>query len=216
MILGVPTLSRYDLLEKLIASAERGSVRPSAYLIIDNGGKYLPLKSGRLKNNMTIHRPGRNIGVAASWNQILRYAHERGEPAVISNDDVEFKEKTFEELCRAIRLPGIGLANALGWALFVQSPLTTRVVGPYDENFFPAYYEDVDYERRCALAGVRRLYPCVTEKIFHAGSATSHAMVDMTEHYEWYRRNLDYYKKKWGGGPGHERFALPFGGTEEG
>jgi len=212
VILGVPVLSRYDLLGKLIESAERGSVQPSKYLIVDNGGAYLPLKNGRLESNILIQRPGRNIGVAAAWNMILRYAHERGEPVVISNDDVEFKEKTFEELCLAMKLPGIGLANALGWALFAQSLDATTTVGFYDENFFPAYYEDVDYERRCALAGVRRLSPCVTEGILHAGSATSRAMPDMSEHYEWYRQNLDYYKKKWGGEPGSEQFTVPFDG----
>jgi len=209
MILGIPTLNRYDLLEKLIASAEQGTVRPTEYFIIDNGGEYLPLKDGRLPEKLLIQRPGRNIGVAASWNRILRYAYERGEAVVISNDDVVLSPGAFEEIVRLLGTGDFGVVNGLGWALFGQTPLCTEKVGFYDEEFFPAYYEDCDYDVRLKRAGVARVE--ISSKVEHLSWSTSRAIGSNPEH-AWLERNLDYFCRKWGGPPGAETFTEPFNG----
>jgi hypothetical protein len=210
VILGIPTLNRYDLLEGLIASAERGTVRPTEYLIIDNGGTYTPSDSAYV-SKIFVQRSGRNIGVAASWNRILRRAHSRGEPVVISNDDIVLGEHVFEEMVGLLHAGGFGLINGYGWALFGQTPRCTEIVGYYDENFYPAYYEDCDYDRRLKLAGVRRRD--TENKSEHVGWATSRALGLGSEHDAWLRQNLDYFYKKWGGVPGSEIFTEPFNGS---
>ena len=76
MILGVPTLNRYDLLGRLIASAEAGNCKPSAYFIVDNGGHFhgeaskMPGVAAAIERGAPIEvlAPDKNLGVAASWN----------------------------------------------------------------------------------------------------------------------------------------------------
>ena len=206
MLLGVPTLNRYDLLERLIGSAERGSERPTGYFVVDNGGRWaVPAALSAL--HMEILRPAQNLGVAASWNRILDRAGS--DPVLISNDDIEFGMDTVCLLLQALgREP---FASALGFAIFAQKRSVTDRVGFYDEHFFPAYYEDNDYEHRMALAKIRRVN-VQSMGLSHVGWATSRAL-GMRGHHDWYARNLKYYTEKWGGPPGGERFDAPFDGS---
>lgn len=199
MKLGVPTLARYDLLQRLIDTVEMGSEKPSGFIIVDNGGE--ARSRLRLPANTELIEPGRNIGVAASWNRILDVAGD--EPVVISNDDVLFGPQGFRVLSEAARQHP--LVTADGWALFAQSPDCTRKVGFYDEGFYPAYFEDNDYAYRMDLCGVPRHVVAVQAK--HYRSATLEARPGLNV-----ERSREYYQLKWGGPPGRETHREPFGG----
>ncbi|HEY0783752.1 MAG TPA: hypothetical protein VGE98_14935, partial [Thermoanaerobaculia bacterium] len=87
--------------------------------------------------------------------------------------------------------------------------------GWFDENFYPAYKEDQDYAYRCELAGVRRVaYACPCGfAAEHLESQTirsdpEYAALNAVTHTEW---NWRYYREKWGGDHGEERFTTPFG-----
>jgi GT2 family glycosyltransferase len=192
----------------LIVSAERGSVRPSEYFIVDNGNQYVPPRDGPLARKIAIQRPNRNVGVAASWNRILRYAHGKDEPVVISNDDVVLGSNAFEALSSELER-GEVFVSGLGFALFGLRPECLIKVGNFDERFFPAYYEDRDYERRMKLAGIE--WRELSVPIHHEGWATSRAM-NMEGHFDWHAQNLERYVEKWGGAPGDERFECPYDG----
>jgi GT2 family glycosyltransferase len=152
MLLGIPTLNRYDLLDKLIASAEQGTLPPSGYIIIDNGGSYE--RPARLLRDVVfvIVRPGRNLGVAASWNKLLELSD--GEPIVISNDDIELQPDALEKFEKAFAEGHQFIGACGGWALFGQTPHVTQTIGLYDENFGMAYYEDCDALLRLKSAGI--------------------------------------------------------------
>lgn len=199
MKLGVPTICRYDLLQRLISSAERGSVRPDEYVIVDNGGR--ARSSLRLPKNVTVIEPGKNLGVAASWNVLLDFAGD--EAIVISNDDVTLGKTAFAELCAAAAAHP--LVTASGWSLFAQSPSCTSSLGFYDETFYPAYYEDADYSYRARLARFPRHAARIDFQ--HAISSTIRVRPDLNS-----SRSAAYYQIKWGGDPGRERFTVPFGG----
>jgi hypothetical protein len=90
---------------------------------------------------------------------------------------------------------------------------TTRklvdIVGPFDEHFIPAYYEDNDMHRRIQLAGYEAYayapywhYRSVTVRTDpeRAREVTSGAQ----------ERCRQYYLQKWGGAPSEERFTTPF------
>ncbi len=201
LLLGVPTLCRYDLLEQLIDSAERGSLKPRGYVIVDNGGK-CPLEGP----NITCIAPGRNVGVAAAWNLLLDHAGE--EALVISNDDIVFGPRTFEELVTGVaRHPFV---SGLGFALFAQSPECVKRVGFYDENFWPAYYEDDDYAHRLRRAGIEPL-SVLSEPVQHLGWATTRALGDRASYIHEQREvNARYFEAKWGSSGAH--YAEPFDG----
>jgi len=199
--LGIPTIVRYDLLGRLLDSAERGTVKPDGYLIVDNGGG-LAAAGVRVPENTRIIVPGKNLGVAAAWNLILDAAG--AEPIVISNDDITLGPDAFATLSAAAA--AYPLVTAGGWALFAQAPECTRTVGYYDESFFPGYYEDTDYAYRMRLCGFPR--HDVSVAVTHVGSATIKAAPQLNV-----GRSGAYYHAKWGGAPGHERWREPFGGT---
>lgn len=43
-----------------------------------------------------------------------------------------------------------------GYNLFALTPTVIRRLGYFDENYFPAFYEDYDYDMRLEMAGIRR------------------------------------------------------------
>ena len=193
MILGVPSLWRYELLDRLIASALAGSRVPDKILVVDNGGKYEPKDS-----RVHVIYSGENLGVAASWNRLLRAG-----AWVISNDDVVFTRRTFEEMASALE-SGTFFVNGLGWALFGQRPEVTAKIGFYDERFFPAYYEDDDYEVRLIDAGIATRFPVLSEPVEHIGWASARKredgeLRDPAEHHAIYRKNCQVFMDKWGG-----------------
>jgi GT2 family glycosyltransferase len=206
MKLGIPTLQCYDLLLLLIESAQAGTESPSEYVIVDNGGGLLD-SGAPLPSNARVIVPGRNLGVAASWNLLLDDAGD--EPIVISNDDVKLGRRTFEEMRYGLTT---NLMVCSGWALFAQAPEITRQVGYYDENFWPAYYEDSDYEVRLARAGIERVWP-VTEPVDHAGCWTTTTRLGNPE---WLWRGVQncqgYFMRKWGALPGGVLYDEPFNG----
>ena len=200
MKLGIPTYCRYDLLETLIRSAEAGTLKPDGYIIIDNGNGFgierLKDLLGERAGVAEYICPGRNIGVAAAWNRILEMTKD-DVGVIISNDDIEFGAETFAELSRPL-MAGHPFVEGEGWALFGQSSQTTALVGYYDENFWPAYYEDVDYDERMRRLGVERITP-LSEPVKHHGWATTTAVGNADWLKEGRERNHAYFTRKWGG-----------------
>lgn len=201
MILGVPTLNRYDLLIKLLDSAYAGDLKPSRVWIIDNGGG---LAVPKRFDHADVITPGVNIGVAASWNLLLKLAES--ERLVIANDDIVLGRDTLAKMNEEL---GHGAdfveCNDHGWSLFAQSPRCTERVGYYDERFYPAYFEDNDYSRRMRLANIERTAILNLTGIEHYGSATKELLPSLNV-----SQSRLHYLTKWGGLPGHERYQQPF------
>ncbi len=200
--LGVPTLCRYDLLDRMLASALAGSLRPARIVVVDNGGG---LERSRLPAGVELVSPGENIGVAKSWNTILELA---GGDAVLANDDIVFHRDTLEGLVQ-----GIGqrpFANAGSWSLFYQRLELIERIGWYDAHYWPAYYEDADYAYRMRVAGIEPHQ--VRVPLTHEGSASLRSPHGpaIRAHAE---SNRLYYQRKWGGFPGGEAWKVPFGGN---
>src|SRR5271166_2286972 len=219
IIIGVPVLSRYDLLERFFASAEDGTLKPDRYLVVDNGGKFTETPSVRraLERGATVSvlSTGGNLGVAASWNAILREAYP--ESVVISNDDITLGPETLARLygedgaSKHEFVIAEGPLHAKGWCLYAQTQSLTAKVGFYDENFYPAYYEDTDFHRRMTLAGVEP-YRLPTDHT-HEGWATIKQEGHRGPTYLGQQKCLEYYTRKWGGAPGQERYTEPFDGA---
>jgi GT2 family glycosyltransferase len=216
MKLGVPTLLCYDQLDGLLRSAEAGTVQPTGYIIIDNGGTYERARAERIVGHrpgvsLDLLQPGENLGVAKSWNRILSLAGD--EPIVIANDDVVLGAETFEEMSstamRALFVSGDG------WCLFAQQPECTRRVGLYDERFWPAYYEDTDYHVRLMRAGIEPVRP-LSQPVQHAGWSTTRALGDPPWLAEGRARNREYFIRKWGADSAYAAvFRLPFDGRDD-
>ena len=214
MILGIPTLVCYDRLTALIESAERGSVRPEKYVIVDNGRglqsywTYERPRKGPPVVNMEIAVPAENLGVARSWNWLLR--HAGNDSIVISNDDILLGEHTLRDFERT--LPEHAFVASEGFSLFGMTPACREKVGWFDENFYPAYFEDCDYHYRMHLAGLPGFG--IDRPASHARSSTlaTAPPLERQKIDHGFMKNREYYRQKWGGFQGEEKFTVPFDG----
>ena len=209
----VPTLNGYGRIKQLIASARAGTLPPDRIVVIDNGGGL-----GELEG-VEVVRPGRNLGVAASWNWFLRNVPDG---VIICNDDVILAPDSLEELCRAAEAHPKGLLFCTAdpslalhrWSLFLQRGESAAKIGMYDEQFWPAYYEDADYDRRIQLA---RLGPTLVHGLTfrHDPGRTTAALDPATRlnYQDHYAHNAEYYQRKWGGPRHAETYTAPFGGA---
>lgn len=216
VVLAVPTLIRYDLLRRLIRTAEEGTRKPDRYLVIDNGGTLDEASLG-LGDRLTLHRPGRNLGVAASWNYALKA--EPDAHVVVAGDDVMIGRWTIERMVRHLeRANGLAHVRALGFGLFLQGPKVAERIGYYDEAFWPAYWEDSDYERRLMLGNIPRIKVQELRPQEGGGSMTIRSATGdlKREIQKGENRNSHYYYRKWGGPRGAETFRTPFGKPTQG
>jgi GT2 family glycosyltransferase len=190
---------------------------------------------------------GINRGVSRSWNEGLYASFDDGNAAtLLVNDDLFFYEGGFDEFadfvlseCRRVPHFGTvsvfgldtGTAGPVGAGKFYQRPHwqgaacmavgegAIEAIGYFDQNFWPAYFEDADYFRRLDLSGIPTLWD---ERILleHNRSQTVRADFLLKRlHDERTRRNEQYYIRKWGGlrgwggpdaSPGLEIFTHPF------
>lgn len=216
----VPTLRRYDLLAQLLVpSAERGTRRPDSYYIVDNSGGLDAVAYGMPSEKTTIYKPGRNLGVAASWNHAIRTLLPSDDAGhlIMACDDMDLYGNTIESLVAAADAhPAVGYfwpqynAHTM-FGVYLLRRWCFDQVGPFDENFYPAYFEDNDYCYRLKLAGVpiMEVPGCGMN---HVGSATiaSYSKAELGEHHGRFNACREYYTRKWGGPPHAETFKTPF------
>jgi len=185
-----------------------------------------------------VHYPA-NRGVSSAWNAGLRRAllNFGANYFFIPNNDVLLHPDCIDTLVDTFKVPGVVLATATDLAGKVSQPqevLSYRLpksanlkeepdfscfmlnrkaldlVGYFDVNFFPAYFEDNDYHYRVKLAGLRAVKNS-RALYFHYGSRTIKENKEVKEKSNFgYVVNRDYYCRKWGGTPGQERFKKPF------
>lgn len=203
-VLGVPYISRPDLLRALLASVD---VPVGRVVVIDNSpDASAPVPPG------AEHVPMRhNTGVAASWNLVIRMA-PLAPWWLLANADVEFAPGDLAALAGAVGTAA-GVWEMWGFAAFALNRAAVDAAGLFDENFHPAHHEDCDYRRRLALAGVpRRAVPCGTAHAGHATIASDGRLRALNERTA--ADNARYYAAKWGCldcEDGRESFTSPFG-----
>lgn len=216
MIVGIPILNRPDLLRLCLGCLPR-DVR---VLIIDNSVRAgVSEQVASIAEDFHAQRmpQGRNIGVAASWNLILRTAFAAGERDVFIGSTDSFLGAG--DLNRALDFArgqrSVGITHLLNWNFFLMPRQLFQEVGLFDENFHPAYMEDTDYAYRCKCAGVSRSHVSGIGAE-HIGSATIRSDRKYATRCRFTKRlsNAAYYRNKWGGMPGNERFTRPFNGAD--
>jgi hypothetical protein len=120
-------------------------------LVVDNCADPLPW----YRPGATVVRPGRNLGVARSWNLAIRAAVGAGHDAVaFVSAAVRFGPAGGRDLAGLDPGKWGVTPEPAGWHTAVLTTALFDRIGLFDENWFPAYYEDADMIRRAALAGI--------------------------------------------------------------
>lgn len=160
-----------------------------------------------------VDRPDRNLGVAASWNRIAGAAFAQGfDRILLINDDVRIHhDRMIQDFVCITDAPDGILLSEHRFSLFLLGRTAFEQVGPFDEKFWPGYYEDIDYVRRCRLAGVPIWKTPAATGTTHSPRTTGRELVFPDDIY----RNRMYYRVKWGGDQGSEQFLKPFNGKDQ-
>jgi GT2 family glycosyltransferase len=158
----IPVLNRYDLLDQLLDSI---NYPIDNIFIVDNGGEYsLPQKYGHL--NIKLMNMPCNVGVAASWNLGIKcYPHS--EYWVFSAIDTIILLDTLEKTAKECTKENLTISN-YGFSYFAVGSEIIKKIGLFDENYYPAYYEDFDFEKRVRDSGYTNnvVYPDINIKLY--------------------------------------------------
>lgn len=211
----IPTLNRYDLLERLIDSLLKSTIQITKIFIVDNGTKLdLDYFNNKYPNLLIIMNFGYNLGIAASWNWFGKYVNEY---RIVCNDDIVFHPNAVKELIKSStpdRVPfPTGIPDMNAFSCFLWNDDIIEKVGYFDEQISPnyGYFEDNDYNHRMNLVGITIL-PVPEATVDHDNSSTIklYSKREKDEHDIKFRRARRNYLKKWGGLPTREIFKTPY------
>lgn len=202
--IGIPTYNREDLLRAALAYYAI-DFKGVPIFIYDNGNQNLHDLPG---DSIFLNKSEKNVGVAAAWNFLCCRAFDHSDNILMLNDDIYLGRKSFEIAGLIDQYKHSLMVSPAGWCGFILSKKMYISVGPFDEVFYPAYYEDVDYERRLKLGGesIIRL-PILIPKVLNV-SMTLEKDPDLF--FDANSNNRKRYIEKWGGDKGHEKFKVPY------
>lgn len=224
----VPAFNQPVWLERLVDSAASAAHEVLVHLFLHSGDRATAAVCERLagRPDVRYHAYGFNRGLSRTWNDGLLDAYGEGsELVVIANDDVAFSPGDLDRLvakaaanrdryivsCSGYHERHGRRLPSHGFSCFAVNPVALEVLGCFDENFAPAYCEDQDYARRAALAGLSE-ENCADTDVVHAGSSAILASAELrSRNAHTQALNMAYYRRKWGGLAGAERFDRPFG-----
>lgn len=144
----IPTMNE-KVMDKCFTSVD-SKYHENLYLI-DNSKKGFAQKYGVAYE----HHP-ENIGIARSWNIGARkVVQEKLDYLVIMSATIIFEEGMRDLVaCMEANANPYGLETQHAWHLICLKPKVFKEIGYFDENFYPAYFEDTDMIRRMELAGI--------------------------------------------------------------
>lgn len=179
--------------------------------------------------------------LAATWNRALDFAWDIGcEEAMVVNNDVRLHPYTYDYLSAALRGTGAYFVSGVGVTPEQFAAATPQITWPrsgnggpdfscflisrechakyrFDENYIPAYGDDVDYHRRLLLGGDGDRIFSVNVPYLHiaGGSGTLKAMTPekrATHEKRIQDGSRAHHLRKWGGPVNEETFREPFSG----
>lgn len=173
--------------------------------ICDNGNQDIITR----EKNFMIYRPKENLNVSGSWNMLMDYAAAMEATHVyMLNDDV-YLGKTEAQIYEFLQtVPEKPFYNSYQhWSSFILPVKTFELVGEFDQENFPNYFNDNDYCRRLTLAGFDRINSDYLNPEVFRNSMTIQKDPSLNNRFGEYQNN---YIKKWGGLPHQETFEKPF------
>lgn len=172
--------------------------------------------------NVHFYNYGYNRGLAASWNEGLHHAYEDGaDIALIANDDAYCNPGDVDRIAEyalahpdAYMVDGQGYDvrdnryDPMGLSLAAINRSGLEKIGYFDENYFPIYFEDIDWHYRAKLAGLKFVTTPDTYVVHHGSKSLTVTPANL--HHLTFSLNKAYYVRKWGGEVNQEQFTSPF------
>jgi len=177
-LIGVPTLTRHDLCDRMLASID---YPVQDLIVVDNKPDgWEPTKPELVERLHHIRLP-QNLGVAGSWNLIIK-SSPFAPSWVIVNDDVVFEPGALAVMAESLRSDAVQFfAVNPRWAAFAIGEDVISKVGLFSELFHPAYFEDNDMERRVSAHDMD-LETVTGAIVHHDNSSTLRSGFDIQNH----------------------------------
>lgn len=208
-VLITPCISRFDLLDRMLDSVD---VPVGRIVVVNNDPA-----SDWDRHGVHVLRPLINVGYGGGINLVIRQTPD-APWWLYCNADLVWGAgdlAAIAERMQAARGPRVVTgdrhdARLLRGAYGALNRETVEAVGLFDEDtFFPAYYEDDDYEYRCHQGGVEWLE--YNGSIGHDRSASIHSSPELAQaNSRTFPENQRAYIAKWGGPPGSETYSRPW------
>ena len=199
--IGIPTVNRSDLLNANLHKYFNKFPFIDIF-ILDNGKQDIITRP----NNFFIEQTPSNYGVAKSWNKLCSQIFQNHTHALIINDDISFTHSP-ENVLSFLDSNTFDLAlppEEYQWSTFCLTKQCFLDI-QFDENFYPAYYEDNDFKYQALQKNKTIIYSdhLIPSKFTKSGSRDLNT-------FDTLNKNRSYYIKKWGGLPNNETFPYPF------
>lgn len=207
--LGVPILSRGDLLLRMISGID---FPVDKLCIVQNGTddtvnasiKEICTSKNPMINKIYVDRPFRNLGVAPSWNMIMKSFPECDYWLIVNNDtifypgDLQKYHEAWKANQDAIILDANGNINS-GFGGFIITPSIISKIGLFDENLWPMYHEDIDYLERIKRANIKKIIIDSTkyDESQHSQTIKSNDSYRRSNH-QTQTMSGQYMNEKWG------------------
>ncbi len=158
-------------------------------LIVDNSGKMECEEFESLGVEISYQKE--NIGVPRSWNIGLRENHEW--TFVVSSS--MFFPNGFKKIAEMLyEYPGLMFRTTHSWHCNAVNRKLVEQIGYFDENFYPGYYEDCDWDHRSRLANISEYGNIPIDATCQAdgGASIDGCQINIEGVHE-------YFSNKWGG-----------------
>lgn len=203
-VVAIPTINRADLLNEALAHYFT-DFKETLIVICDNGNQEIVSR----EHNFIIHRPETNLGVAKSWNLLMEFAEKQKATHVLMLNDDIYLGKTEIQIQSVLQIwKNMDFINSYQqWSSYILTVKAWKEFGKFDENIFPAYFEDNDAHYRMKLLDMNMVYTEKLNPVIFRNSMTIDKDETLNENF---LKNRSYYIKKWGGVPDKEKYLRPF------
>lgn len=228
MIVCIPTIARFDLLDEAIELYKLDPAVERIFVIDNSCGQYQMRQYDEIQAVPVITIvPNQPMTVAQSWNYFLR--HIDGD-LLIANDDAFPRPNCVTNMAQALAddedqeigiFFGCVVENTSdadnNYSMFCVRRWLWERIGGFFEEYKPGYYEDCEFDWERRLLDVKA--QTVMDAFYtHVGSATIKSYGNdgndprVKLHNASMRRNARIYVARWGGLPGREVYKTPFNG----
>jgi len=204
IIIGIPTINRADLLNEALEKYFE-DFQDTEIFIVDNGNQSIITR----EKKFAIYKPAENLGVAKSWNIIMDYADKLDATHVLMLNDDIYLGKTEHEIKMLIRNnEDVDFINSFyNWCSYILKVEAWKIAGKFDEDFFPAYFEDNSFDYKMTLSGRKKTWTSFLDPLVYRNSMTIAKDPALNNRFE---HNRQLYIRMWGGKPTEEKYITKF------
>lgn len=204
IMVAIPTINRADLLNTALIKYFE-DFKNTEIVICDNGNQQIVTREKRFVK----YTPVKNLGVSASWNMLMDYASMADYTHVLMLNDDIYLGLNEEQILLFIErnLDADFFCCLQNWCSFILPVKTFHQIGLFDENIYPAYFEDNDYHYRMYLAKIKMEFTAFLNPVVYRNSMTIAKDPSINSNF---MKNREYYINKWGGLPSQEQYVTPF------